>query len=383
MWLLLAPRPHVRLQCQTFQEAPPGRQHRPTTPPSARLPVPFCTPLSGRSSSHGSAARGNLAAGRRLQTCSPEHLGGAGKSSAPRSATQPVVPADGHGILLLSPPVRPSCPGATLGRSMPANGSSSRAFTAIRKRSQISVCAHAAHTKPPWHQQHGCWEGASTRRGRAASQPVQRQRCSTAGGGRGQLDLKHVLEHGLERGRAAQLRFQFLQKPGLGERPPELTRVDLGSRKPVLHDQFLAAASSLPLVVLRLNCSTGYFYTRASSADLVTRISAWICSSSVSLGRHMAAGHAAALPLSGGAFSAPDAFNTFCCCSLSGGKAAPSTPGLLSSSTRSWADTSHGTSPTSTLPSEGYGARRINLGAHNPNKPQARDSPKPLLAVKG
>lgn len=85
-----------------------------TAPP--RLPVPFCTPLSGRSSSHGSAARGNLAAGRRLQTCSPEHLGGAGKSSAPRSATQPVVPADGHSILLLlSPPACPSCPGATLG----------------------------------------------------------------------------------------------------------------------------------------------------------------------------------------------------------------------------------------------------------------------------
>lgn len=49
--------------------------------------------------------------------------------------------------------------------------------------------------------------------------------------------MKHVLEHGLERGRAAQLGFQFLQKPGLGERPPELTRVDLGSRKPMLHGQ--------------------------------------------------------------------------------------------------------------------------------------------------
>lgn len=84
-----------------------------TTPP--QLPVPFCTPLSGRSSSHGSAARRNLAAGRRLQTCCPEHLGGAGKSSAPRSATQPAVPADGHGILLLSPSVCPSCPGATRG----------------------------------------------------------------------------------------------------------------------------------------------------------------------------------------------------------------------------------------------------------------------------
>lgn len=81
---------------------------------------------------------------------------------------------------------------------------------------------------------------------------------------------------------------------------------------------------SLP-ALQRLNCSTGYFYTRASSADLVTRISAWICSSSVSLGSHMAASHAAALPLSGGAFSAPDAFNTFSCCSLSGGVSSPQT----------------------------------------------------------
>lgn len=60
-----------------------------------------------------------------------------------------------------------------------------------------------------------------------------------------------------------------------------------------------------PLPALRrLNCSTGYFYTRASSADLVTRISAWICGSSVSLGGHTAACHAGALPLSGRAFSA-------------------------------------------------------------------------------
>lgn len=37
VWLLLAPRPHVQLQCQTFQEAPPGRQHHPTTAACALL----------------------------------------------------------------------------------------------------------------------------------------------------------------------------------------------------------------------------------------------------------------------------------------------------------------------------------------------------------
>lgn len=57
--------------------------------------------------------------------------------------------------------------------------------------------------------------------------------------------------------------------------------------------------------------------------------------------------------------------------------------GFLSSSARSWAETSPGASPTSTLPSADFGAGRMNLGAHNPKKPHAQDSPIPLLAVKG
>lgn len=46
-----------------------------------------------------------------------------------------------------------------------------------------------------------------------------------------------MLEHGLEQRRAAQLGLWVLQKPGLGERLPELTGVDLGSRNPVLRGQ--------------------------------------------------------------------------------------------------------------------------------------------------
>lgn len=60
----------------------PGSTPRTPAPPHRGCPCPFVprSRCSGRSYSHGSAAHGNLAAGsqRSLQTCHPEHRGGAG-----------------------------------------------------------------------------------------------------------------------------------------------------------------------------------------------------------------------------------------------------------------------------------------------------------------